>query len=135
MFREKKHQGKNRKDNWLNFFAVYTVVLEQDSPMGNGSNYFLSETGDGTVNSPKWKIVPYDHNNVVDAVSVFCDPSCSSPLDWSIVRSTCRALSENPLVGPLLLDPELHAKYQSFTRYFVEKVYTDESFLKDVREH
>lgn len=125
-------------DNWLKNFAVYAVTLEQDSPMGNGNNYFLAAAGDSTTKtSPKWKIIPYDHNNDMSAASILCDKSCASKdiLNWSIIRPTCRGLSENPLVGPLLLDSELHTKYLSFVREFVENVYTNESLLQDMGKH
>jgi len=125
-------------DNWLKNFAVYAVIAEQDSPMGNGNNYFLATAGDSTLDSPKWKMVQYDHNNNVEsAADVLCESSCSANglEGWSVVRPTCRGLSENPLVGPILLDPDLHARYLSFVREFVETVYTNESFLRELREH
>jgi len=125
-------------NNWLKNFAVYAVTLNQDSPMGNGNNYFLAATGDSTTEtSPKWKMIPYDHNNNILLGSTSCDPSCASKniLDWSIIRPTCRGLSDNRLVGPLLLDPDLRTKYLSFVREFVENVYTNESLLQDMEKH
>jgi len=124
-------------DNWLKNFAVYAVVVGQDSPMGNGNNYFLATAGDSTLDSPKWKMVQYDHNNGPEVANSVCDNSCMAKgLDgWSIVRPTCKGLAENPLVGPLLLDSELHARYLLFVREFVETVYADHSFLSEVREH
>ncbi len=124
-------------ENWLKNFAVYAVVVEQDSPMGNGNNYFLATAGNSTLESPQWKIVPYDHNNDAEVASILCDFSCTWNRidDWSIARPTCRGLSENPLVGPLLLDSEIHAKYMSYVREFVENVYTNESLLSDMEEH
>ena len=55
--------------------------------------------------------------------------------DWSVIRPTCRGLSTNPLVGPLLIDPELHARYLSFVREFVQNVYTNETLWNELIEH
>jgi len=129
-------QDKIDVDNWLKNFAVYAVVVEYDSPMGNGNNYFLATAGDSTLDSPKWKMVPYDHNLDPEVAARLCDSICMrNSEDWSVVRPTCKGLSENPLVGPLLLDPELHAKYLLFVREFVETVYTNESLLSEMRNH
>jgi hypothetical protein len=40
-------------DNWLKNLAVYSVTGGQDSPLGNGNNYFLASTGD----AKGWKMV------------------------------------------------------------------------------
>ena len=55
--------------------------------------------------------------------------------DWSVVRPTCRGLSDNRLVGPLLLDSELHAQYMKFVKDFVGKVYSNKDLLEDIRRH
>jgi len=34
-------------DNFLKTMAFYAVTLNQDSPIGNGNNYYLAQTGDG----------------------------------------------------------------------------------------
>merc|ERR1712176_45190 len=105
--------------------------------MGNGNNYFLAAADDSTIDSPKWKMVQWDHNHEVYLSGYICDARCSfiDLTDWSVIRPTCRGLSENQLVGPLLLDPELHAKYLSYVREFVEDVYTNELLLGDIKEH
>jgi len=124
-------------DNWLRNFAVYAVVLVQDSPMGNGNNYYLATASDPTLKNPIWKIVQYDHNNDPEtAANTLCDSSClaNGLDDWSVVRPTCKGLSENPLVGPILLDSELHARYIAYVREFTENIYTSESLLSDMRE-
>ena len=125
-------------DNWLKNFAVYAVVAAQDSPMGNGNNYFLAAAGDSTIGSPKWKMVPYDHNSdATDAGAMLCDPVCGLKdlTDWSVIRPTCRGLSTNPLVGPILIDPQLHARYLSFVKEFVQNVYTNETLWNELKEH
>ena len=126
-------------DNWLKNFAVYATIIEQDSPMGNGNNYFLAaHAGDGgTLNTPKWKMISYDHNNDVSAASTLCDAQCGNKdlKEWSVIRPTCKHLSENPLVGPLLLDENLHERYLVFVKKFVEETFSNSTFLEHMRLH
>jgi len=124
-------------DNWLKNFAVYSVTVVQDSPMGNGNNYFLAAAGDGNLEFPKWKMIPYDHNNNEDVAASLCDEQCSGKdlTDWSVIRPTCRHLEENQLVGPLLLNTTLHKRYIEFVRQFVEEVYTNQNLLSHIQEH
>ena len=126
-------------DNWLKNFAVYATIVEQDSPMGNGNNYFLAaHAGDGgTLNTPKWKMISYDHNNDVSAASTLCDAQCGNKdlKEWSVIRPTCKHLSENPLVGPLLLDENLHERYLVFVKKFVEETFSNSTFLEHMRLH
>jgi len=124
-------------DNWLKNFAVYSVTVVQDSPMGNGNNYFLAAAGDGNLEFPKWKMIPYDHNNNEDVAAFLCDEQCSGKdlTDWSVIRPTCRHLEENQLVGPLLLNTTLHKRYIEFVRQFVEEVYTNQNLLSHIQEH
>ena len=126
-------------DNWLKNFAVYATIVEQDSPMGNGNNYFLAaHAGDGgTLNTPKWKMISYDHNNDVSAASTLCDAQCGNKdlKEWSVIRPTCKHLSENPLVGPLLLDENLHERYLVFVKKFVEETFSNSTFLEHMQLH
>ena len=120
-------------DNWLKNFAVYAVFAEQDSPMGNSHNFFLAAAGDSIIDSPKWRIVPYDNIGGHSTAGALCDAVCGVKdlTDWSVIRP----LGTNPLVGPLLINPELHARYLSFVREFVENVYTNEMLWNEIAEH
>jgi len=124
-------------DNWLKNFAVYAVVVVPDSPMGNGNNYFLAAAGDSTIDSPEWKLQPYDHNNDHSLLGLTCNATCFGKdlTELSVIRPTCTGLSENSIVGPLLLDPELHARYLKFVREFVLNVYTNETLWEEMKEH
>ena len=121
--------------NFLKNFAVMASVLNQDSPMGNGNNYYLAQAS-GTDN--KLKIVQWDHNNILsDASGVLCDLiSCSKNLiNWSIERPTCRALESNQMVGPLLTNPDMHSTYIDLVREFAESVMMNQTFLDQVHNH
>jgi hypothetical protein len=80
-----------------------------DAPMGNGNNWFIANPNDGTG----WKIVQYDHNNALESGGFgLCSDSCAETgITWAITRPTCRAIHTNQLVGPLLSDPDLHARF------------------------
>ena len=56
-------------------------------------------------------------------------------IHWSIARPTCAALEFNRVVGPLLLKPELHARYLEYVRDFIEQVAGKEDFLEEVHNH
>ena len=55
-------------DNFLRNFAVMAAILNSDSPLINGNNYYLAH-----VNG-KWAIVQYDHNGILGSTSAeLCD--------------------------------------------------------------
>merc|ERR1712176_1497734 len=120
--------------NFLKNFAVMASVLNRDSPMGNGNNYYLAQAS-GTDN--KLKMVQYDHNNILsDLTSLLCEEKCMDHLiHWSIERPTCRALESNQLVGPLLTDDELHSQYIEYVRKFTEDVIMNQTFLDQIYNH
>lgn len=117
-------------ENFLKNFAVYAVMMNGDSPLGNGNNYYLAATGDGTG----WKIVAYDHNNAGDST---CNPGNCNPklVYWSIMRPTCLALEYNQLAGPLLTNATLHGQYLGFVQSFVDNVLGNASFVDEMSRH
>ena len=121
--------------NFLRNFAVMASLLNQDSPVGNGNNYYLAQAS-GIDNS--LKIVQYDHNNILTDTSAFlCDyNSCIEHLiHWSIERPTCGALESNQLVGPLLTNNTLRSQYIDYVREFVQSVMMNQTFLDQVHNH
>jgi len=122
-------------DQVLKNLAVYAVTLGQDSPLGNLNNWYIAHS---PLTSAGYKIVQYDHNNVAERGGLnLCDPwNCADrAVYWSIARPTCKALSTNPVAGPLLTDPVLFDRYVEFVRDFTDNVYTDESFLAEMQAH
>ena len=117
-------------DNFLKTMAFYAVTLNQDSPIGNGNNYYLAQAGDGTG----WKLQAYDFNFPFPAG---CQQEvCSERLvHWSILRPTCTALEDNMLAGPLLTDPVLQEQYLGYVRTFVDAVYTNSSLIEQMTNH
>lgn len=117
-------------ENFLKNFAMYAVMTNTDSPLGNGNNYYLANAGDGTG----WKIVPWDHNARGDPVCNF--PVCDSKIIyWSITRPTCRSLESNQLVGPLLSNPVYFEQYLGYVREFVDTIVTNSSFIEELSNH
>jgi hypothetical protein len=61
---------------------------------------------------------------------------CDNPLSWSIARPSCGALELNLLVvGPLLLKPDLHARYIGYVRDFIEQVAGAPDMLEEITNH
>lgn len=118
-------------EQFLKNFAVYAVTLNGDSPMGNGNNYYLAQTGDGKG----WKVVQYDHNNAFG--DVVCNQAeCNEKvIYWSILRPTCAALETNQIVGPLLTNPDLHSRYIQHVASFVDTVLGNASFVEEMTQH
>jgi len=128
---------KNRVDqeNWLKTFAFYAVTMNSDTPLINGNNYYLAQSGsenNGGVGG--WKIVPYDFN--VAEVYDCHDQVCNERLvHWSIARPTCTSLEENNVAGPILTDEGLHSQYLEYVREFVNTIYGNQSFVEELQEH
>jgi len=123
--------------NYLRNIAVMAALLHSDSPLGNGNNYYLVNTGAETKLS--WAMIQYDHNNMLSSMSASL---CTSPLclvenlmKWSITRPTCNSLEEVQMVGPLLSDDVLHARYIDYIQEFVDNVMTNDAFLDQIHDH
>jgi hypothetical protein len=98
--------------------------------MGNGNNYYLANAGDGNG----WNLVSYDHNTAGDGT---CSRSTCDPhfIHWSIVRPTCQSLESNQIVGPLLTNATLLARYLDHVRTFVDEVIGNVSFIEQIQLH
>lgn len=115
-------------DQFLKNFAFYAVTLTQDSPLGNGNNYYLANAGDGMG----WNIVQYDHNNAGEG-GLCQGADCNDRLIyWSIQRPTCQDLQSNQIAGPLLSDPALHARYIDYVEMFLDTVLSNSSFIDEL---
>ena len=117
-------------DNFLKTMAFYAVTLDQDSPIGNGNNYYLAQAGDGLG----WKLQAYDFNFPFPAgcQTKVCDERL---VHWSILRPTCTALEDNMLAGPLLTDPVLQRQYLAHVQTFVDTIYTNSSLTEQMTNH
>ena len=123
------------QENWLKAFAFYAVTMNSDSPLVNGNNYYLAQSGsesNGGVGG--WKIVPYDFN--VAEVYDCHDELCNERLvHWSIARPTCTSLESNNLAGPILLNETLHRRYLEYVEEFVNTIYANVSFIEELEQH
>jgi hypothetical protein len=100
--------------NFLLNAAVYGTMVNQDSPMGNGNNFFIADPGDGGG----FVILQYDHDG--GALGTLCHESCGGDFEmrWSVAWPTCGALSDSPLFGPLLSDETYFAQYLGYVAAF-----------------
>ena len=117
-------------DQFLRVFAFYAVGTISDSPLNSEHNFYMAQTGDGLG----WKIMPYDFNT---AASTSCrEEVCGERMIyWSITRPTCFALEDSLLAGPLLTDSNLHAQFLTYAEEFVDKVYGNQTFWKELSAH
>jgi len=123
------------QENWLKAFAFYAVTMNSDSPLVNGNNYYLAQSGaEAHGGEGGWKIVPYDFN--VAEVYDCHDELCNNRLvHWSIARPTCTSLESNNLAGPILLKETLHKRYLEYVEEFVETIYANKSFIEELERH
>ena len=124
-------KDKVDRENFLKTFAFYAVTMNVDSPLVNGNNYYLAQSGGAQGG---WKIVPYDFNA---ARAVFCHSDvCNSRLvHWSIARPTCESLESNKIAGPILTDPVLHDQYIAYVREFLDTIYANSTFIQELEDH
>ena len=127
-------------DDLLKNFAVYAVTVGTDSPINNRHNYFLASPGGDTEAERAYRMVQYDHNLVAETNGmVLCSPECiGRAIYWSIARPTCKALSDNLLVGPLLSGPGNAGnmqKYLSYVKDFNSNVYTNAELIAEMETH
>ena len=127
-------------DDFLKNFAVYAVTVGMDSPIGIGNNYFLASPGGDTPAERAYRIVQYDHNIAAEGAGMdLCAPECKGrAIYWSVARPTCKALSGNPLVGPLLSgegNADNMQRYLEYVKDFNDNVYTNAEFIAEVETH
>jgi hypothetical protein len=114
-------------ESFLKTTAVLAFMLSEDSVLGTMNNYYMAQIGDGKG----FKLISIDHN--IGPAKGSCE--CESELNWSISRPTCGALELNPVVGPLLLKPELHARYIGYMREFIEQVAGIPAVWEEITNH
>lgn len=122
-------------DQFLKNFAVMAALLNSDSPLGNGNNYYLAYTG---IEGMGWSIVQYDHNGILSTASAeICNvEQCHEAMvNWSILRPTCKALDSNQLAGPLLAEESLRKQYLAYLQQFVNEVMADDELLEQIHKH
>jgi CotH kinase protein len=114
-------------ESFLKTTAVLAVMLSEDSVLGTTNNYYMAQTGDDSG----FKLVAFDYN--IGPAKGTCE--CESSISWSISRPTCGALELNPVVGPLLLKPELHARYLGYVRDFIDQVAGASDLWEEITNH
>ena len=113
-------------DQWIKNFAAYAVTLNIDSPVTSINNWYLATTSGGNDND--WRIVQYDHNNIASrAGASLCEVTCGPRMIyWPILRPTCSAVEDHPLVGRILNDKERMQTYLDYVQEFVDMILSDD---------
>ena len=122
-------------DNFLKSFAFYAVTMNADSPLVNGNNYYLAQSGaEAFGGTGGWKIVPYDFN-LAEVTYCHGDVCNDRIVHWSIARPTCESLESNNIVGPLLTDETLFSKYLEYVEEFINVAYGNATMIQQMQDH
>lgn len=98
-------------DQWIRNIAVYTIMLNNDSPLININNWYMAATDAGVDD---WKIVQYDHNGIATkgATTYLCGEAYAHRMVyWPILRPTCQSVEDHMIVGRVLNNEENMKKY------------------------
>lgn len=120
-------------DQWIKNFAAYAVMLNVDSPINNINNWYIATTSGGAND---WRIVQYDHNIIATRVGAsLCSPECGvRQIYWPILRPTCGAVEDHPIVGRILNDEISRQKYLGYIQDFVDSI-NSRGILPELRAH
>jgi len=118
-------------DQWLKNFASYAVTINLDSPLISLNNWYIATTDGGNAD---WRIVQYDMNG---ALTAHGRDKCSLPCGtrmvyWPLLRPTCGAVEDHPLLGPLFAVTGNIEKYVAYVEEFMGLL--DDQFFLELRD-
>lgn len=96
----------------LRYLAVNVGLVNLDSYMGEGENYWLY------ADAGIFKIIPWDVNRAFGGESCGCRPA--DVIGLPIEEPTCGPMRERPLIGRLLGDPTRLQDYRDYVRSFID---------------
>lgn len=99
-------------DEALRYLAVNVALVNLDSYIGEGENYWLY------ADAGVFKIIPWDVNRAFGGESCGCRPA--DLIGLPIQEPTCGPLRDRPLIGRLLADPMRLAEYQTLIERFID---------------
>ena len=126
-------KGSVDADQWIKNVASYAVMVNFDSPINNLNNWYVATTGNGQND---WRIVQYDHNNIADAgtAAFLCGDTCEDNLiHLPILRPTCGAVEDHPIVGRILKDDKDWETYLKYVKEFLDLL--SPTFFKELRDY
>ena len=113
-------------DEILRYLAVTTVLVNLDSYLGMGHNFFLYEQ------DAVFDIIPWDLNEAFGNFTCGCDRD--GLIHFRIDEPTCGPPAERPLVGNLLSDPAYLATYHDYLREVIEGPFSWATMEPRIRE-
>lgn len=99
-------------DNALRFLAVQTMLVNLDSYLGRGLNYYLYEV-DG-----RFSLIPWDMNESFGTYK--CGLQTEDMIDFLIDEPTCGPVAERPLVDRLLGHEPYRERYHDYLYELLE---------------
>ncbi len=109
----------------LRYLAVSTLLVNLDSYLGPGHNYYLYEQ------AGVFTVIPWDTNLSFGSFTCSCEDA--GLLGTLIDEPTCGALEDKPLVARLLDDPDRLATYEGYLEELMGGLVTVEAIAARVK--
>lgn len=103
--------------NALTYIAVQTILVNLDSLLGPGHNYYLYEQ-DGV-----FSLISWDTNEAFGNFKCSC--SATDLIHFKIDEPTCGAPTTKPLIGKLLANTPYHTQYRGILTDIVDDLFTE----------
>ena len=114
-------------DEILRYFAVSTALSNLDSYQGQMKhNYYLYEE------NGVFSIIPWDFNLAFGSFNAGC--SEEETIGFMIDEPTSSALSERPLIGKLLQNPNYRASYHSYFEKLLNGPFNPETMAQSINK-
>jgi len=113
-------------DEILRYLAVTTVLVNLDSYLGMGHNFFLYER------ASVFEVVPWDLNEAF--ANFTCGCNREGLIHFRVNEPTCGAPSERPMVARLLADAAHRATYHDYLREIIEGPFSWATMETQIRD-
>jgi spore coat protein CotH len=106
-------------DNALRYLAINTLLVNLDSYLGTGHNFYLYE------DSGIFSVIPWDTNEAFGNFSCGC--TTDGILDFRIDEPTCGSLEKKALAKAIIADPALKASYHALLSDLVGGLFAEDA--------
>lgn len=103
--------------NVLTYIAVQTILVNLDSLLGPGHNYYLYEQ------SGVFSLIPWDTNEAFGNFKCSC--TATDLVQFKIDEPVCGAPATKPLIAKLLAVPQYHTQYRNILADLVATLFTE----------
>src|SRR3990167_8454141 len=114
-------------DDIVNTMAVLTVLVDLDSPIGNGNNFYVYKSNPADASSPQFTVIPWDVNEAFGTFS--CGKSYDSLVSLDVFEPVCGQISQYGLFKLLEIE-DFRNLYASAVQHVVEN-YVNLSWISE----